>query len=153
MINRGSYSRACLKVFDAMTRMWGINPRYICDENLYGEHAEIHQLIGLIKKHRYGMAIVRGYVKKNQVNPHELWSRHEELAKEIERRGGNHDSDINMGTIEKLVFKAKVRANVYNHEEINMSPGEVELDTGEILFNRCEDCRNRLEKLTYREAA
>lgn len=71
-----------------MTRMWMVEPRWMCRQHLLGEHKEIHQLVGSIKKGRS----IEGHLKKRQVEPANTFPRHEQLVKEMERRGYKHNS-------------------------------------------------------------
>lgn len=73
-----------------MTRMWMVDPKILCKNHLLGEHKEIHQLLGSIKR-KIG---ITGYVKNNCVEVTSLVERHDILAEEIVRRGWNHKSPI-----------------------------------------------------------
>lgn len=71
-------------------RMWGIDPQKMCRKHLLGEHVEMHMFVGTINK---GISI-DGYIQKGLVNPSKIVSRHEELAREMERRGYTHKSPL-----------------------------------------------------------
>jgi hypothetical protein len=71
-------------------RMWMVDPTIMCRNHLLGEHAEIHMFIGAINK---GMS-VKGYLSKGLLEVHNLYTRHEELVAEMERRGYKHLSDL-----------------------------------------------------------
>jgi hypothetical protein len=80
--------------------MWMVNPRIMCRQHLLGEHAEIHMFIGTISRGKS----VKGYLEKGLLEVHNLYSRHEELAEEMKRRGYNHNSEVEekWRTAEKL---------------------------------------------------
>ncbi len=71
-------------------RMWGIDPKKLCQKHLLGEHMEMHMFVGTIKK---GISI-KGYINKGLVNPQLIYKRHNLIAKEMTRRGMNHMSPI-----------------------------------------------------------
>jgi hypothetical protein len=72
--------------------MWGVEPKFLCRKHLLGEHVEMHMFIGTIKK---GISI-SGYIENGLVNPALIKIRHNQLAKEIKRRGYNHQSPLPM---------------------------------------------------------
>lgn len=112
-----------------MTRMWGVNPRFLCKKHLLGEHSEMHQEVGTIKNHPHGKAVVKGHAKKKQVDTSMIKERHDKLVEEMDRRGMNHDSpmdyqdELKLGSIE-------VRENIKDLKE------------------RCESCRERIKELS-----
>ncbi len=71
-------------------RMWGIDPKKLCQKHLLGEHVEMHMFVGTIKK---GISI-KGYIENGLVNPQMIRDRHNLIAKEMTRRGMNHMSPI-----------------------------------------------------------
>lgn len=71
-------------------RMWMIDPRLMCRKHLNGEHYEIHMLAGHL---RAGHSI-KGYLEKGLLEPQNMKQRHDELAAEMVRRGGNHKSPL-----------------------------------------------------------
>jgi hypothetical protein len=99
--------------------MWLINPTMMCRNHLLGEHLELHMLESYLKNGKN----IRGYIEKGLIDPSVLKKRHEELVKEMKRRGYNHSSQIS-GLPELLV-----KGN------INTSANLVE------LFSRCQKCR------------
>lgn len=110
-----------------MTRMWGIDPALLCDKHLLGEHAEMHQVVGTIRNHPHGVAIVRGHADKHQIDTSNIQRRHDELAKEITRRGMDHNSPLKF--------------------DDSLQLGDIQLaDNIELLKDRCADCRQRIER-------
>jgi hypothetical protein len=100
--------------------MWMLNPRYMCQKHIVGEHGEIH-------KHRHN------FVKKHsisgrinpvvQIEPLAMKKRHDELAKHM-----NHKSPYELPDLSHLP-KAELNA-------------KVDLEQSHIdLISRCEDFR------------
>jgi len=71
-------------------RMWGVNPKCMCDKHLLGEHVEMHMFVGCINKRKN----IDGYLEKGLVNLGLIRKRHDELVQEMERRGMNHKSPL-----------------------------------------------------------
>lgn len=109
-----------------MTRLWGVDPEILCREHLLGEHKEMHQEVGTLRKHPHGQAIVEGHAERQQVDTSLLQRRHDDLVSEMNRRGMNHDSPMDytderdLGEIDK---------------EANLSE----------LIDRCDKCKKRYE--------
>ncbi|MFB6253056.1 MAG: pyrimidine dimer DNA glycosylase/endonuclease V [Halobacteriaceae archaeon] len=110
-----------------MTRMWGIDPTLLCDQHLLGEHSELHQVVGTLRNHPHGKAIIKGHAEKNQIDTTQIKERHEELATEMERRGIDHSSPLEYSDALQL-------------GSINCKQNRVELQ------ERCADCRKRIEE-------
>jgi len=107
--------------FKAM-RMWMVDPRIMCRQHLLGEHAEIHMFIGTINRKKS----VKGYLEKGLLEIHNLYNRHEELVKEMKRRGYNHCSEVDGKW--KIVEKAGFVNGDRNVDE---------------LTDRCSKCRGQ----------
>jgi hypothetical protein len=105
-----------------MTRMWMVNPRKLCRNHLLGEHKELHQIIGSLRKGKS----IKGHLEHGQVEVHNIKKRHEQLVKEMLRRGYKHLSPL-------------PRFKDYKAGKINISENERE------LVRRCKNCR-RLSK-------
>jgi hypothetical protein len=110
-----------------MTRMWGVDPRLLCDQHLLGEHVEMHMFLGGIRKGHS----VRGYTDNGIVDPHRVFARHEALARELERRGMNHRSPMVLNPEDESAIASLPVATI--DAEGNL----VE------LARRCERCRER----------
>ncbi len=67
-----------------------VDPRFMCRQHLLGEHAEIHMFVGAIDR---GYS-VRGYLEKGLLEVHSLYSRHEELVREMRKRNYRHSSEV-----------------------------------------------------------
>jgi hypothetical protein len=110
-----------------MTRMWGVDPRLLCDRHLLGEHVEMHMFLGTI---RHGHS-VQGYVEGGIVDPHRVYARHEVLALEMTQRGMRHRSPMVITAEDECSMAALPTAVI--DAEANL----VE------LARRCERCRAR----------
>ncbi len=71
-------------------RMWKLDPGRMCDRHLLGEHNEMHMFVGCILK---GKSIA-GYISRGLVEVHSIRERHDELAREMARRGFRHLSPL-----------------------------------------------------------
>lgn len=99
-------------------RMWGVNPKKLCDKHLLGEHVEMHMFVGAIKKNKS----LKGYIEKGLVELHNIRKRHDELARELIRRKFKHSSPMSFS------FKEKIgRINI-------------EINKKELAF-RCKKCK------------
>jgi hypothetical protein len=94
----------------------------MCRNHLLGEHAELHMMVGNI----HGGHSVRGYLEKGLLEIHNLYYRHEILAKEMKRRNYKHNSRMDPewknAKTEGLIDKVK---------------------SLEDLLSRCSKCRMR----------
>ena len=102
-------------------RMWNIDPVLLCARHLRGEHNEMHMFEGSIKK---GIN-VSGYIRDNLLDTSMLRQRHDALAIEMLRRGGNHSS-----TMQYV-------------DTINRGMVDVMASLRELCY-RCPDCRVRI---------
>lgn len=75
-----------------MTRMWCVPPAILCRNHLLGEHKELHQLVGAIRKGRW--KVIEGHAKLGQVETRSITARHEEIVQELLRRGYSHRSPL-----------------------------------------------------------
>jgi hypothetical protein len=103
-------------------RMWGVNPKWLCNKHLLGEHVEMHMFTGTIQKNKS----IRGYLIKGLVNPSLIKKRHDKLAEEMIERGMNHQSDLNIDCSDFINRPISIRKNE------------------EELCKRCEICRERI---------
>jgi hypothetical protein len=103
--------------------MWNVQPHLMCRKHLLGEHLEMHMFLGALRKEKN----IDGYIRNGLVEVHKIVIRHDQLMKEMERRGYNHNSplvaDISLPKI----------------GEVNVNQNIVELK------RRCADCRERIE--------
>ncbi len=74
-------------------RIWDISPKKLCKQHLLGEHRELHAIWSILVNNKTGYRNhpeTKRWVGKNKA----LFLRHQELVKEIKRRGYNHFSPL-----------------------------------------------------------
>lgn len=97
--------------------MWGVDPKVMCRKHLLGEHVEMHMMIGTLQKKRS----IQGFIDNDLMEVHNVRRRHDELVKEMKRRGMNHNSPLP----EYKLFKA----------------GKINIEQNlKDLARRCKDC-------------
>ena len=104
-------------------RMWQVPPEVLCDKHLLGEHVEMHMFAGTLIKGKS----LEGYITNRLVDTDLISERHDQLAKEMSRRGMNHKSPI-----QKFPAYRKTVRSVDSAENL------VELK------RRCKACANRI---------
>lgn len=107
-----------------------INPECLCRKHLLGEHNEIH-------KHRHNFEkkhSIKGRLYPIvQIEPYSMSIRHDELAKEMIKRGYNHKSPYTQPSLDYL-----------QPEELY---AVVDTDISiEDLSNRCSECKKLIDK-------
>jgi hypothetical protein len=107
--------------------MWMVNPKILCRQHLLGEHLEIHMFVGALNKKK----AVRGYLQGGFLEVHNLFSRHAELAEEMEQRGCEHHSEVD-GRWKKAEKDGSVDREASLQE----------------LINRCQKCKSRYLNLS-----
>ncbi len=113
-------------------RMWMIDPKFLCQKHLCGEHLEHHMFIGIIKRKKR----VDGYIKNNCFQPRALFERHNLLVSEMERRGYNHKSPI-------LEIDCDIFYLPYEYQNWEIDCNKSLND----LLKRCSECKSRYEGL------
>lgn len=108
--------------------MWMVNPRFLCDQHLLGEHNELHSLVG--SANGDGRDWVRRLAKQGYLNLEKVQSRHHKIAQEMRRRGMNHDSSI------FFINDFDVTGEVDTNESLK------------VLQERCADCKQRITDRT-----
>jgi hypothetical protein len=109
-------------------RMWMLPPEIMCRKHLLGEHVECHMINGALNKQKS----LEGHAVLNQLQISQLAARHEELAREMIRRGYNHDSDL-------LVADSSYLSRFTQLATVNK---EAALND---LITRCPECKERYE--------
>lgn len=107
--------------------MWMLPPIILCKNHLLGEHSEIHKFRpSFVKKFN----IDKRMFPIVQILPRHMKKRHEELVKEMLRRGYNHKSPYTLPSLSYLPLKhLMTKPNLkYNIED---------------LISRCPECRKR----------
>lgn len=113
-------------------RMWMLPPRKLCVKHLLGEHVETHMLLGSLLKQKN----LAGFFEKGLLEPGSLFLRHNELAREMTRRGYRHQSPMDPAVVKKAL------------EYLGKKEREAKVDTQKSasgLIDRCEACRKNLE--------
>tara|TARA_Y100001938_G_scaffold128710_1_gene182811 strand:- start:44596 stop:44928 length:333 start_codon:yes stop_codon:yes gene_type:complete len=106
--------------------MWMVDPEYMCQQHLLGEHVELHMFVGTIKRSPHPSVTLTGYAKNGLVEVHNINLRHKAIVNEMLKRGLRHQSPL--PDFEKFE-KGKVNVDE-NYNE---------------LSKRCLDCRNLIE--------
>lgn len=111
-------------------RMWMIDPKLLCRKHLLGEHGEIHKHKHNFEKHHSMSGRIFPIVL---IEPSSMKTRHDELAREMLKRGYNHQSPFEMPDISYL---PENEINALVDMEYNIKD----------LSNRCPECREEIEK-------
>lgn len=110
-------------------RMWGLPADVLCKDHFLGEHREMHLIEGAVKnKHN-----LDGYLLRSLINPRMVAIRHDELVRELIRRGYQHHTPIDHELFRELEYK----------------PLDIEY-VMQDLFGRCWQCRHNFEDLYCR---
>jgi hypothetical protein len=108
-------------------RMWGVDPKILCNKHLLGEHVEMHMFAGCIKK---GISL-EGYFKNKLVCVNLLKKRHDDLAHEMVSRGIKHNTPMSEIDFSKLKYgEIDVKKNINE------------------LISRCPKCKERFDKVS-----
>lgn len=88
-------------------RIWDIPVKNLCKNHLLGEHRELHAIWNILTKNK------KGYSKHPEVLRWEgklnaLYLKHNEIVKEMKRRGYNHNSPL-----ERKLAKGKKEQNKF----------------------------------------
>ena len=80
-------------------RIWDISPNKLCDKHLLGEHRELHAIWVIITQNKKGYSN-HPETKRWRGKLKALYNKHQEIVLEMERRGFNHFSflDIKLAT-------------------------------------------------------
>ena len=110
-------------------KQWHVNPKFMCNKHLLGEHMNHHSLVKAILK---GKAL-DGYLMNNCLEPNSIKSRHRELLIEMKCRGMKHNSPLPKFTLIGLSPGRRCRT-------IDKQKSENE------LMAKCANCRKRKEQ-------
>lgn len=105
-------------------RMWMVNPEWMCNKHLCGEHVELHMFVGTIRKRKH----LFGYVKNNCLEFKSIKARHSALVKEMQKRNMVHCSPL--GSFDGRYLTKIERESVVD-----------EVKSQEDLMNRCLRCK------------
>ena len=100
-----------------------VDPKILCRNHLLGEHLELHILASKLNEGRK----IAGFIAHGLVDPALAAGRHEELVKEMRRRGYKHASPMAElpGKLEKGCVEPEANLRV--------------------LADRCGQCRERIQ--------
>lgn len=122
-------------------RMWMVRPGLLCDAHLIREHDDLHELVEELRGGMLGRA--RELIKSGLIDLQEAMPRHDNLMREIQKRGLLHDggspclSDRSLDQDYDALMKA--------HRAIGLS-GLVDLRRSvDDLCSSCCLCRQRIE--------
>lgn len=74
-------------------RIWDIPPKKLCRKHLLGEHSELHALWTILTKNKKGFSRHPETLRwKGKLKA--LYLRHEDLVREMKRRGYRHQSPL-----------------------------------------------------------
>jgi hypothetical protein len=76
-------------------RIWDISPKKLCRPHLLGEHRELHAIWSIIVNNKKGYSNHPETLRWNG-KLKALYLRHEKLVKEMEIRGFNHKSPLDI---------------------------------------------------------
>lgn len=105
-------------------RMWMIDPKFLCNKHLLGEHVEIHMAVGTVIKGRS----LQGFIDKRILQPQSFISRHQALVNEMTHRNMRHRSPLPSFILKDNHF-CIVDQNQSRHE----------------LTQRCVLCQNKMK--------
>jgi len=109
-------------------RMWMVDPKLLCRKHLLGEHGEIHKHRHNFVKHH---SITNRIFPIAQIEPASMKIRHDLLAKEMIRRGYNHESPFEQPDISYLPDKER-------NAKVDIKNSLTDLKT------RCPDCSKNI---------
>ena len=93
-------------------RIWDIAPKKLCRNHLLGEHRELHAMWTVITENKKGYSM-HPETQRWKGKLKAMYLRHEELVKEMSRRGYNHKSPL-----DKKKAKGKSIQNIFVNEPI-----------------------------------
>lgn len=98
-------------------RIWDINPQKLCSKHLLGEHRELHAIWSILTQNKKGYSHHPETLRwRGKLAA--LYKRHQELVKEMQRRGYGHRSDL-----DKKLARGRSKQNKFllsPKEQINL---------------------------------
>lgn len=92
-----------------LMRMWMIEPAKLCRQHLLGEHFEIHKAVGNL---RHSGKWAKSLTQRGFLEPQNFLSRHNELAAEMEKRGFNHNSPLDISGVKLDIGNVDTKKSV-----------------------------------------
>lgn len=98
-------------------RIWDLSPAKLCSPHLLGEHRELHAIWSILTQDKKGYSSHPETIRwKGKLKA--LYFRHEELVKEMNERGFNHQSPLNpkfaSGKSKQNVFVDSITVQIKN---------------------------------------
>ena len=98
-------------------RIWDLPPAKLCRPHLLGEHRELHAIWSILTLNKKGYSL-HPETLRWQGKLKALYFRHEELVKEMNQRGFNHQSPLNykfaVGKSKQDVFVDSITEQIKN---------------------------------------
>ncbi len=114
----------------AVTRMWLLPVGEVCDKHLYGEHGELHQLVGMIEAEMWPQ--IGGQIAAGNVDLTEIVDRHSELEEYLD--------------LDSPLLSVGIAGPLDNLDSI-MPKGGIDLERSRRdLKERCPDCRELIKE-------
>jgi hypothetical protein len=88
----------------SMMRVWDVSPEILCRNHLLGEHRELHAVWTILTENKNGYS-THPETLRWVGRLHALYLRHNELVKEISKRGYEHNSPLD----KKLALGDKIQ--------------------------------------------
>ena len=111
-------------------------PEKLCRKHLLGEHNEIHKMVGNL---RHSRTWAESLTKLSFLEPQNALCRHNELVKEMARRGYNHNSPLDTAGVELPIGRVDLNASMKDlYERCELCGGEANGMIDDITA--CEDC-------------
>jgi len=104
-------------------RMWMIEPGKLCRQHLLGEHFEIHKAVGNL---RHSGKWTKSLTERGFLEPQNFLSRHDELAAEMEKRGFNHNSSLDVSGVDLPFGKVDINKSI---DDLGVRCGECKVFT------------------------
>lgn len=122
--------------------MWMVDPKTMCRVHLLGEHHEIHMFAGSINRKQS----VTGYIENGLLEPRSIKKRHDQLVREMSRRGYEHNTPLEQPDISYLpIEEQRARIDVASAEK-ELRKRCVLCPTSDKPFEDCQKCWKYHEK-------
>lgn len=109
-----------------------VDPAKLCRKHLLGEHVETHMFLGTLKQ---GKSIA-GFIEKGLLEPKSLKTRHDDLAREMLKRGYAHNSPMDKDTV-KTALEGLALETLNKRVDVKKSASD--------LAARCMECAGKLK--------
>ncbi|MEK6879920.1 MAG: pyrimidine dimer DNA glycosylase/endonuclease V [Nanoarchaeota archaeon] len=95
-------------------RQWNVPAKLMCRQHLLGEHREGHMIASSLMNHQRNVV---GYVRHNLMEPLSLFKRHNELVREMKKRGYKHHTPLKfnqkkLNYLDKEIREGKINKKI-----------------------------------------